>query len=161
MTALVIGIGHPLRGDDAVGAMIALAVEDLAPPGVTVLCHPGEGTDLIARWEGFDRVIAIDAIVSGGEPGTVRRWDACAAPLPVAQFPKHSHVFGLPEAVELARLLGRLPPSLTVIGVEGAAFHPGAPLHPAVAAALPSLAAEIAHSLTEREAPPVPCGKKT
>ena len=83
MTALVVGIGHPLRGDDAVGAMVALAVEDLALPGVAVLCHHGEGADLIARWSGFDRVVAVDATVSGAEPGAVRRWDACAAPLPV------------------------------------------------------------------------------
>jgi hydrogenase maturation protease len=148
MTALVVGIGHPFRGDDAVGPALAAAIAARALSGVTVLSHHGEGTDLMARWQGFDRVVVVDATRSAdAAPGTIRRWDAVAEALPAALFPKSSHLFGVAEAVEMARLLGQLPPSLTVIGIEGADFTMGAPLSPPVAVALETVAAEIAELL--------------
>ncbi|MCR6630640.1 MAG: hydrogenase maturation protease [Magnetospirillum sp.] len=143
MSALVVGIGHPFRGDDAVGPQLADAVAALDLPGVTVLAHHGEGTDLMARWQGFDAVVVVDATCSGASPGSIRRWEVEAETLPAGLFPKSSHQFGLAEAVEMARLLGRLPPRLTVIGVEGGEFAAGAPLSPQVATALPQVVALV------------------
>ncbi len=143
MTALVVGIGHPFRRDDGIGPAVAEAVAAKALPGVTVLVHHGEGTDLMARWPGFDRVVVVDATQPAGSPGQIRQWD-CAEPLPARLFPKGSHQFGLAEAVEMARLLGQLPPVLTVIGVEGEDFSAGRGLSPAVDQALPAAAALVA-----------------
>ncbi|MBX9633843.1 MAG: hydrogenase maturation protease, partial [Magnetospirillum sp.] len=137
------GIGHPFRGDDAVGPAVAEAVAALSLPNVTTLAHHGEGTDLMERWQSYDYVVVVDATASGAEPGTTRRWDAAQA-LPAALFPKGSHVFGLAEAVEMARLLGRLPPKLTVIGIEGADFTVGAAMTAAVVGAVETLPAAIA-----------------
>lgn len=128
MSALVVGIGHPFRRDDAVGWRVAQALtEKLALAGrtdVTILQHHGEGTDLMARWQGFDPVVLVDATSSGSMPGSVRYWDDCTL-VPKACFPKSSHVFGLAEALALAADLGRLPPRLRVIGVEGSDFSAG------------------------------------
>jgi hydrogenase maturation protease len=143
LKTLVIGIGHPFRGDDAVGPSVAEAVAALSLSDVTTLTHHGEGTDLMERWQGYGWVIVVDATRSGAMPGTIRQWDA-AEGLPAALFPKGSHVFGVAEAVEMARLLGRLPPRLTVIGVEGADFTMGAGMSPAVAQAAASVAVMIA-----------------
>lgn len=131
MSGLVIGIGHPFRHDDAVGWQVAERVAALNLANVTVLTHSGEGTDLMACWQGFDRVVLVDATVSGAEPGFLRCWDGSQA-LPAACFPKSSHVFGVAEAVEMARLLERLPPALRIIGIEGTDFSPGQGLGPAV-----------------------------
>lgn len=136
MSLLVLGIGHPFRGDDGLGPLAAERVAALARPGVTAFAHHGEGTSLMESWQGFDAVVLVDATRSGAAPGTIRCWDAAAQSLPAALFPKSSHVFGLAEAVEMARLLGRLPPRLMVIGVEGKDFAPGATLSPEVAAAV-------------------------
>ncbi|MBC7950362.1 MAG: hydrogenase maturation protease [Rhodospirillaceae bacterium] len=146
MKTLVIGIGHPFRGDDAVGPAVAEAVAALTLPNVITLAHHGEGTDLMEHWQGYGRVILIDATRSGAAPGTIRQWDA-ASPLPAALFPKGSHVFGVAEAVEMARLLDRLPAQLTVIGVEGADFTMGAGMAPAVAEAVAFVSAMIAGAL--------------
>ncbi|MBR9970366.1 hydrogenase maturation protease [Magnetospirillum sulfuroxidans] len=131
MSALVIGIGHPFRHDDAVGWLVAERVAALKLANVTVLTHHGEGTDLMARWHGFDRVVLVDATVSGTEPGVLRCWDG-AEVLPTSCFPKSSHVFGVAEGVEMARLLGRLPPFLRVIGIEAADFSAGEGIDPAL-----------------------------
>lgn len=139
---LVLGIGHPFRGDDAAGPRVAQALA--GTPGLNALEHHGEGADLMERWQGHDPVVIVDAMVSGAAPGTVRVWDAIAEPLPARLFPKGSHLFGLAEAVEMARMLGRLPPRLTVYGIEGATFSLGAPMSAEVAAAVNRVVAEIA-----------------
>lgn len=136
MTLLVLGIGHPFRGDDGIGPLVADRVAALNLPGVTALARHGEGTDLMECWSGVDAVVVVDATRSDAAPGTIRRWDAVAEKLPASVFPKSSHLFGLAEAVEMARLLGRLPPRLSVIGVEGKTFAPGTDLSPEVAAAV-------------------------
>lgn len=135
MRALVVGIGHPFRRDDGIGPLVAERLAVMNLDGVDVLVHHGEGTDLMARWQGYDRVVLVDATMSGAAPGTVRNWGR-DEPMPASCFAKTSHVFGLAEAVEMARLLGKLPPALQVIGIEGADFSAGQGLSPAVGAAL-------------------------
>ncbi len=147
MTALVIGVGHRFRGDDAVGPLVADRVADLVAArglsGVAVIEHHGEGTDLMERWSGHDRVVIVDATCSAAAPGAVRQWDAAAAPLPAGLFPKGSHVFGLAEGVEMARLLGRLPSHMIIFGIEGRSFAAGASLSPSVDRSVNEVARKI------------------
>jgi len=132
-TTLIIGIGHRLRCDDAVGP---LAVERLIARGLQALEHCGEGLGLISVWQAADRVIIVDAMESGAAPGTIRRFDAASAPLPAATFRSSSHLFGLGEAVETARALGRLPATLIIHAIEGRHFGFGTDPTPDVLAAL-------------------------
>jgi hydrogenase maturation protease len=129
---LVIGLGNPYRGDDGVGPVVARAMADRALESVTVLEHSGEGAGLAEMWAGMDMVILVDAVSSGGTPGTVHRLDARATPIPVGLLHHSSHAFGVAEAVELARALGRLPPRLLVYGVVGMRFALGRGLTGAV-----------------------------
>lgn len=141
MRSLVVGIGHPFRGDDAVGPRLAAALAGTV--AAEIIAHHGEGTDLMERWQGFERVIVVDAMVSGAPIGTIRVWDAVAGSLPATLFPKGSHLFGLVEAIEMARLLGRLPPALSVIGVEGVRFAMGEALSAEVEQAIAGLSETI------------------
>lgn len=143
MSTLVIGIGHPYRRDDSVGPRVAEDIAALGLADLTVLVHHGEGSDLMERWSGYSRVVVIDATASGAAPGTVRHWDAVAAPLPAGLFPKGSHVFGVAEGIELARRLGRLPALIDVVGIEGADFSAGEGLSPLVDAATATARATV------------------
>ncbi|HSO65551.1 MAG TPA: hydrogenase maturation protease [Ornithinibacter sp.] len=149
---LVVGLGSPDRGDDAVGGHVARAVAALADPRVVVLEHE-DPTDLIELWTGRDRVVVVDATCSGGPPGTLRVLETGAdrAPLPEAAWARTgrggTHAFGLAAAVELARVLRRLPARVSVVGVEAASFEPGAPLSPAVASAVPDAVAAVIGSV--------------
>ncbi|PKU23910.1 hydrogenase maturation protease [Telmatospirillum siberiense] len=136
---LVIGVGNAWRHDDGAGPAVA---ERLAER-VATLILPGEGTELLEAWREADRVIVVDAMQSGAPVGTVRRFDALEAPLPARSFPHLSHSFGLPEAVEMARLLGGLPRELTVFGIEAGDLSFGRGLGPDVADAVGRLAGEI------------------
>jgi hydrogenase maturation protease len=89
-------------------------------------------------------VVVVDAAQSGAPPGTVRRFDARAAPVPARLLRSSTHAFGVPDAIELARTLGRLPAALDVYAIEGAAFAAGDRLTPSVERAAEDLAAALA-----------------
>ncbi len=140
---LLIGIGNAFRRDDGAGLAVAERVAALAPPGVEVVAHHGEGAELMELWRGREAVIVVDAVSSGQPAGTIRRFDAEREALPAELFCFSSHAFGVAQAVEMARALGGLPGRLRVIGIEGEDFGHGQGLGPAVAAAVAAVAAEI------------------
>ncbi len=133
---VVIGVGNPDRGDDAAGRLVARQLRGMLPAKIEVAEHDGEATALLALLDGADCAILIDACMSGGEPGAVRRFNVSAKPLPEARFNLSTHGVGLGEAVELARALGQLPPCVIVYAIEARAFNLGAPPSPAVADAI-------------------------
>ena len=113
-----------------------------------MLEREGEPTSLIESWEGTRVVWLVDAVSSGAAPGTVHRLDASDEELPAALFRASTHHFGLGEAVELARAVGRLPARTIVYGIEGKTFETGAKLSPEVEAA----AARVADAVREEVA---------
>ncbi len=144
---LVVGIGNPLRGDDAAGLVAARQVRAAHPDGVTVLEESSDGTALMEAWDGADTVILVDAVRSGAVPGTVHRLDAGAGPLPAGYFSCSTHAIGPAEAIELSRALGRLPRRLVVYGIEGRTFAVGAALSPEVEAAAGEVAGRVLREL--------------
>lgn len=147
MAPLIIGIGNPARGDDAVGLRV---VEGIGL-SETVLEHDGEPASLIALWEGHAAVVLIDAISSESPPGTIVEIDASHTVLPAGMC--HStHALGPAEAVELARALGRLPSKITLIGIEGRDYSFGAGLSPEVEAAVSEVARRV-RAITEEGFP--------
>jgi hydrogenase maturation protease len=140
---VVIGIGNPDRRDDGAGLEVARRLRERLPDSVRVLERSGEATALIEAWEGPDRVVIIDAMASGAEPGLVQRFDVRARPLPTQVLRCSTHDLGLSEAIELSRRLGTLPSSVVVYGIEGADFGHGRGLSPSVARAVKILAREI------------------
>jgi hydrogenase maturation protease len=131
----VVGFGNRWRGDDAVGLEVAARLEGGLPDGVEVIVREGEPTGLIDTWDPGDEVWLVDAVSSGAAPGTVHRLDASERELPAEIFRASTHHLGVPEAVELARALGRLPRRVIVYGIEGADFDAGRGITPEVAAA--------------------------
>jgi hydrogenase maturation protease len=136
MSRVVVGVGHPARGDDAAGLEVARRVR---AGGVTV----ASPIDLLTAWEGAEDAIVVDAARSGAVPGTIHRFDAAAGPLPTGLMATSTHSIGLAEVVELARVLGRLPDRLKVFGIEVADVAAGQPLSPSVAEAVRRVVEEI------------------
>jgi len=145
VSPLILGVGNRYRRDDGVGPAVA---DRLTALGIAVQEHSGEGAGLMDAWSGAERVIVVDATQSGAEPGTIVRLDAGTQELPGGLFRYSSHLFGLAEAVEMARALGRLPGELVIWGIEGADFGFGEDLTPAVAAAADEVARRITAELT-------------
>ncbi|MCC6472463.1 MAG: hydrogenase maturation protease [Burkholderiales bacterium] len=139
---LVIGAGNELRRDDAAGIEAARRVAALAGGAIDVIEAAGDLSDLCALWAGRERVIIVDALRTGAPCGAVQRIDGAAGPMPACAGAS-THGFGIGEAVELARALGRLPASLVIYGIAGRDFGHGAGLTPEVARAVEEAALEI------------------
>lgn len=143
----VIGVGNEFRRDDGVGwAVIARlrerAVDRPLPTGTVLATCDGDPAHLIGLWEGTDLAVVVDAAhAHPAHPGRVHRLalDTDALERPQAS----SHGLGLGEAVELARVLGRLPGRLAVYAVEGADTALGPGLSSSVEAVVQPLAESI------------------
>jgi hydrogenase maturation protease len=144
---LVIGIGNPSRGDDAIGP---LALEQLAALGLT-------GVELLTDFQlqidhaldvaGRTEVVFIDASVSGDAPFEF------TAVTPAGDASVTTHALSPAAVLETLRRLGGEVPPAHVLAVRGYAFELGAPLSPQARqnldAAIAMLAARLdAHVLT-------------
>jgi hydrogenase maturation protease len=150
---LVLGIGNPDRGDDAVGRLVARSLKRLVPADVRVAERDGEAAALLAELESAQRAWLVDAARSGARPGTVHRIDCSAVDLALPPGTVSSHGFGVAEAIGLARALDVLPPHCIVYAIETTDFTPGATPSPAVTSAVDVVAARI---LMELATPPPP-----
>ena len=69
---LIIGYGSPIRGDDAIGPLVADRLQaDGVPAGVAVISRHILTAELVADLVEHDRVVFLDAAVEG-TPGEVR-----------------------------------------------------------------------------------------
>lgn len=148
----MIGVGNEFRGDDAAGIVAARGFGQNAPAGVSTCEANGEGVALMALWEGFDTVYLIDAMQSGVPAGEVVRFEAQAGPLPASLHTASSHAFGVAQAIELGRRLGRLPRRLVVYGIEARQFTTGQPLTPEVEQAARRVGEAIAREISASSA---------
>lgn len=144
---VVIGVGNAYRGDDGAGLAVVERLRGRVPDGVEVVGFEQEPTRLMDAWDGADAVVVVDAVASGGEPGTLHRFDASADAVPARVFRSSTHAFGVGDAVEIARALGTLPRRVLVYGIEGADFDAREGLSPRVEAAVGRLADTVLEEL--------------
>lgn len=144
---VVVGFGNLLMGDDGVGIHVVreLATRGLSP-GVEVVDGGVSSLEILGSLLDAARIIIVDALTGGGEPGTVYRLtpdDLGTAAAP----PGYSlHEFTLPQALALLARTATLPP-IVIFGVEPAGMDMGLELSPPVAAAARRVADLIAAEL--------------
>jgi hydrogenase maturation protease len=144
---VVVGVGNALRGDDAVGIVVAERLRERVPDDVDIVECEQEPSRLLDAWRDADLAVVVDACSSGRPPGTVHRFDASGDPLPARVFRSSTHAFGVGDAVELARALDRLPRQIVIYGVEGGQFTAGTGLSPEVESAIEQVAEEVVREL--------------
>ncbi len=132
---VVVGVGNAWRGDDAAGPAVIDRLRNRVGSAVALVESDGEPSRLLDSLGLADRVILIDAIRTGAEPGTVVHFagDELPADLGTGQS---THLVDLVDAIALAKVLGRLTGTLEFVGIEGASFEPGTPMCAEVDAAV-------------------------
>jgi len=136
---IVIGVGNPNRSDDGLGIAAARRIRDrlsLSEVSIDVEESSGEGASLMELWSADDQAVLIDAVRTGRSPGRIVRLDAHVSPIPSDFFRYSTHAFSVAEAVELSRVLGRLPAKLVIYGIEGRSYVAGTELSAEVSGAL-------------------------
>ena len=125
---LVLAVGNPSRGDDALGPLLAARVEAAALPGVEVITEfqlqVENALDLVGR----ERVVFVDAGTGTPAPFDLHRAG------PAAEFLHTSHAIS-PEAVlaTYERIIGGAAPESWILCVRGESFELGEALTPAAA----------------------------
>ena len=122
---LLIGIGNEYRCDDSIGLHVIRALKELKLPETIIVESSGDGAELIEMFSSARMAIIIDAVSSGGMPGTIYQFDAHKQPIPAQLSSQSTHAFGVSEAIELARVLEQIPPILIVYAIEGENFSTG------------------------------------
>ncbi len=122
MTAprLVIGIGNPSRGDDALGPLCIERLEALDLPGVELLTDFQLQVEYVLDLHGRAEVVFVDATVSGPEPY------ALTAVEPQEDHSISSHALS-PAALLAAyrRHWDAAPPPASVLAIRGRDFELG------------------------------------
>lgn len=149
MRTVVFGIGHLERGDDSAGWLVADLIAD-DRPDVEVAYVSADPTSLLGdpRWATAQRVVVVDAVDTGAEPGTVHEWAADDLVGRVSTTLGNDHDLGVATTLTLARALGRLPSAVTVFGIEAGHGHRGSPPSHAVLAAAEHVAAAVCMLVT-------------
>ena len=136
---LVLGLGNLIRSDDGAGVHAArlLMGNPRLPQAVEVIEGETAGLDLLAVIHDATHVLALDAVNTGAEPGTVTRFDLSGlAPLPGSPS---VHQLGFADLLEALRWLDKADKRMVLLGLQPLETGWGDALSPAVAAALPQL----------------------
>jgi hydrogenase maturation protease len=136
---LVIGCGNLLRGDDAVGPTLVRHLWERGVPGHVELVDGGTaGMDVAFKMRGRDKVVVVDAALTGAVPGTVYRVPGHE----LEELPPldgiNQHAFRWNHALAVGRWLLKdaYPREVVVLLIEAGSTQPGADLTPAVAAGM-------------------------
>lgn len=118
---LVLGLGNPLLGDDGAGLALLALVEAAGPWPMNVRLVDGGtwGMSLLPDVLDAERLLVLDAVRTGREPGAVVRGEDDAVPRWYAR-PASPHQVDLHEVLAAAQLLGGMPERLVVVGIEPA-----------------------------------------
>ena len=153
MKRVVIGMGNPFRHDDGAGLEVTRRLREFQLDDVTILEHDGEPAGLLDAWWGADQAYVIDS-VRGTQPGAVHRIHLSSrdgGDVPATHDRDSTHALGLGDAVELGRVLDRLPPQLDIIGIEGVDFSTGEGVSSEVERAAAEVADDLARVLRGKE----------
>jgi hydrogenase maturation protease len=134
---VILCVGNLLLSDEGFGVHAAKVLEqESLPEHVRVVEGGTDGFHLMNVIRGAARLIVVDTIKGGGEPGSIYRFareDAPAGRLPLLTS---AHQVGILEVLDLLGLMGRVPRTV-FFGVEPASLEMGMELSPVVAAKLP------------------------
>ena len=136
---LVLGVGNLLLSDEGVGVHVAQRMMTMhMPPEVQVVEGGTDGFGLVNVITEADRMILIDAVKGGGQPGSIYRFEIEDCPPFPDIFKTSVHQISILEVINLSSLIGTTPRT-TIIGVEPASIEMGMNLSPAVAAKVPAI----------------------
>jgi len=114
---IVVGVGNLLLKDEGIGVHIARALQQMDIPQDTKIIDGGTSPDLPYYLKDTDRLIILDAVKAGGEPGTVYRFHPHDVNIE-SEGTTSAHDFGLEQSLRIMRLTGSEPKEIVIIGIE-------------------------------------------
>jgi hydrogenase maturation protease len=141
---LILGLGNVLCGDDGLGvaAVEVLARSHRVPEGVRILDGGTLGLALLPYLEDAEAALLVDAIRADAPPGApIRLAGEDVAPAVLERLSPHQ--IGVADLLAGARLRGRSPRRLVLLGLVPETLELGLGRSAAVEAGLPALVERI------------------
>jgi len=146
---VILGVGNLLLSDEGIGVHTAYELMKMdLPPHVTVVEGGTDGFRLLNVITEADRLIVIDAVKGGNDPGSLYRFDINEVRNCPSGFKTSVHQIGILEVIDLSGLIGKTPHT-TVIGVEPKSLEMGMQLSPEVEAKIPRIIELISEELKQ------------
>ncbi len=155
MSALILGVGNILLGDEGIGIRVVEELENryAFPEEVTVLDGGTAGIELLGYIEGRDLLILIDAMRADLPPGTVFKVEG--EDVPKRFMTRISpHQIGLSDLLAAGILSEHIPKRITLFGIEPEQMATGITLSPTVEDSLEKVIGAVLAELKEAGYPP-------
>jgi hydrogenase maturation protease len=143
--------------DDAAGILVvqALAEKFTFSQELVILDGGTLGLDLLPQLEGVNRLLVVDAVETGGAPGTIVRMTGDEIPLALATKVS-PHQMGLKDLLLVADLQGYAPTEMVLWGVQPGSIEMDMELSPEVATAVAILMEKVLDELAAWGIPATP-----
>lgn len=130
---LVLGVGNLLLTDEGIGihAIQRIIEKNRLPDEIEVVDGGTAGLALMYYLEGVDRLVIIDAVETGGPPGTILRLAGDRIPAYMA-LKVSPHEITLPDFLAAARLRDLYPKEVVVWGMQPGSLEVGVELSPEI-----------------------------
>lgn len=150
MTTTVVGLGNILLQDEGVGvhAVNALRERFHFAPDVEIIDDGTLGLDLLHLIENKDRLLLLDAVDLGKEPGYIGVLTGDQIPSRISAKLSVHHI-GLSDVLFAAKLLGVTPADMRLIGIQPQSFELGLTLTPCIKAKLDEIISHATQILKE------------
>lgn len=150
----ILGLGNILMGDEGIGVHAVRAFEQryILPEGVEVVDGGVAGLDLIPFIEGRDKVLMVDAVNSGREPGYIVILENEGIPARLSAKDSMHH-FALMDVLSIVRLMDSFPQEICLIGVQPKTVEMGLDMSAEMCEKMESILHHIANKLSAWDVP--------
>lgn len=136
---LILGIGNILLKDEGVGVHVVKRLKEMSfPDNIEILDGGTAGLDLVDFIAGRRKLIVIDAVNTGGKPGTIYRLteeNLNIGPKAIMSF----HEIDFLDALHMSEIAGSKPEEIVVIGIEPKDMSDGVELSPEIEERIPKI----------------------
>lgn len=149
MRTVVLGVGNTIMSDEGLGVRCVerLVASGALPEGVVAIDGGTSTHELLGDIYGVDLLVIVDAVVTGGAPGSLIRLEGDCIPSAFSnKLSPHQH--GINDLLATLQLVGRAPARVVLHGAMPASLELGMELSPTIEAVLPELAARVLAEVT-------------
>jgi len=135
----VLGIGNLLLKDEGIGVHLVQKLADVVDKTKVNIIDTGTSPDFLSLVDGnIDKLIVVDAVKAGNEPGTVYRFSPDNLDLDSTSLIS-LHEIGVLDSLKIMSFFDRLPESTVIIGIEPKTIDFGLDLSPEVEEKIPEI----------------------
>jgi hydrogenase maturation protease len=141
---IVLGVGNLLLKDEGIGIHVVQELQKRQlPNGVEVVDGATSGMNLLALFPEASRLIIVDCVKGGKEPGTIYKFTPDEVKKREWRLMTSLHDVNLADVLQLAEQMNEMPEEVVIIGVEPKELDYGVELSPELEAKLPQVIEEV------------------